>query len=62
MKKYLVVAFENADDSYIVEDLNGLIKEMYEHELNYEPFSAVHKKFFSYHKVFEIEGTIKELN
>ena len=62
MKKYLVVCFDDANDSYIVEDLNGLINEMYEPELERESFESVSEKFYSYHKVFEIEGTIIEIN
>ena len=62
MKKYLVVCFDDANDSYIVEDLNSLINEMYEPELERESYESVSKKFYSYHKVFEIEGEIKELN
>jgi len=62
MKKYLVVCFDDANDSYIVEDLNVLIKEMYEDDLNYIPIEDISRKFFSFHKVFEIEGEIKELN
>ena len=63
MKKYLVVCFDDANDSYIVEDLNSFINEMYEVELlNDETFESVSEKFYSYHKVFEIKGEIKELN
>ena len=64
MKKYLVISFDDVNDSYIVEDLNVLIKEIYEFELvqDKELFESVSKKFFSYHKVFEIIGEIKELN
>jgi hypothetical protein len=62
MKKYLVVCFDDVNDSYIVEDLNGLINEMYESELERESFESVSEKFYSFHKVFEIEGEIKELN
>ena len=66
MKKYLVICFDDVNDSYIVEDLNllkSLIEEMYEVELmNNESFESVSNKFYSYHKVYEIDGTIKELN
>ena len=63
MKKYLVIYFNDVNDSYIVEDLLLLINEMYEVELlNGEDFDSVDKKFYSYHKVFEINGEIKELN
>ena len=63
MKNYLVIAFEDANDSYYVNDLTSLINEMYEVELmNGESFESVSDKFYSYHKVYEIDGTIKELN
>ena len=63
MKKYLVIAFEDANDSYYVEDLLSLINEMYEVELmNGKTFDEVSNMFYSYHKVYEIDGTIKELN
>ncbi len=62
MKKYLVISFDDVNDSYIVEDLNVLIKEIYEDDLNYISIEDISRKFFSYHKVFEIKGEIKELN
>ena len=63
MKQYLVIAFNDANDSYIVEDLLSLINEMYEVELmNGKTFDEVSNMFYSYHKVYEIDGTIKELN
>ena len=33
MKNYLVVGVEDSNDNYLVNDLEGLIKEMYECEL-----------------------------
>ena len=36
---------------------------MYEVEvMNGESFESVSNKFYSFHKVYEIDGTIKELN
>jgi len=62
MKKYLVVAFDDGSDCYIVDNLKELIEEMYEPELERESYESVSNKFFRFHKVFEVEGTIKELN
>ena len=60
MKKYLVI--DGGDgDYFIVDDLLLTIKELYEYELNDEgeSFESVSKKFYSFYKVFEIEGEIK---
>lgn len=63
MKKYLAICFNDATDSYVVNDLKKLIEEMYENEMLYgESFEEVSNKFYSYHKVFEINGEIKEIN
>ena len=64
MKKYLVVSSENGNDFYIVNDLKELIEEMYEFELvqNGETFESVSEKLYRFYQVFEIDGTIKELN
>ena len=56
MKKYLVFADATADEIFIVDDLDELINQMYEGDDDGE------NKFYRYYKVFEIEGTIKELN
>jgi hypothetical protein len=56
MKKYLVIADATADEIFIVDDLDELINQMYEGDDDGE------NKFYRYYKVFEIEGTIKELN
>lgn len=63
MKKYLVVCFDDANDSYVVNDLDSLINEMYVCELNEgESIDEVNNKFYAHHKVFEINGEIIELN
>lgn len=56
MKKYLVIADATADDIFIVDDLDDLINQMYEGDDDGK------NKLYRYYKVFEIEGTIKELN
>lgn len=62
MKKYLVIELDDVSYNYIVSDLDSLIKEMYECELDRESFEEVSNKFYSSHKVFEINGEIKALN
>ena len=56
MKKYLVIADATADEIFIVDDLDDLINQMYEGDDDGK------NKLYRYYKVFEIEGTIKELN
>jgi len=56
MKKYLVIADATADEIFIVDDLDDLINQMYEGDNDGK------NKLYRYYKVFEIEGTIKELN
>ena len=55
MKKYLVIADATAI-FFIVDDLDDLINQMYEGDDDGK------NKLYRYYKVFEIEGTIKELN
>jgi hypothetical protein len=62
MKQFIIIDLNDPHYSYIVNDLEELIKEMYEPELERELFEDVSKKFYSSHKVFEINGEIKELN
>jgi hypothetical protein len=61
MIKYLVIdIYDNFN--YIVDDLDSLIKEMYEVELlNGKSKDEVKEYFNSSHKIFEIKGEIKEL-
>ena len=62
-KQFIVVAIDNAEDCYVVDNLKTLISDMYEAELlNGITFNSVTHMFFSYHKVFEINGEVKELN
>jgi hypothetical protein len=62
MKKYLVVNIEDANDFYIVDDLNALIVEMYECELENNTFSVVEEWFKETHKVFVSNSVIEEVN
>ena len=64
MKKYLVIDFDDANNPYIVDNLKELIEDIYEFELvqDEESFESVSNKFYLHHKVYEVEGTIKELN
>lgn len=58
MTQYLVIAFDDAEDSYIVSDLDDLISQMYDGDEEGE------MKFYRFHKVYKIEGNFKidELN
>jgi len=60
MKKYLVVNIEDANDFYVVDDLNALIVEMYECELENNTFSVVEEWFKETHKVFVSNSVIEE--
>jgi hypothetical protein len=62
MKNYLVVGIEGSNDNYLVNDLEGLIKEMYECELFDNEFEVVKGWFFDNYKVFVSESDIVELN
>ena len=61
MKTYLVVDIERADEFYTVNDLNVLIKEMYECELVDNSFDVVKGWFFENYKVFVTESDIEEV-
>jgi len=60
-KQFLVIDLFYTPNYYLVDDLNSLITEMYECELERETLEQVTEWFNSNHKVFEIEGSIKEL-
>ena len=60
MKNYLVVNINDANDFYLVSDLNQLIKEMYECELFEKDFEEVKGMFFECVKVFTSESEIIE--
>lgn len=61
--KYLVIEMDDIEMNYVVDDLDELIKEVYEVELlNGESEDNVKKYFNNNFKVFEIKGEIKELN
>jgi hypothetical protein len=60
MKNYLVVNIDDANDFYLVNDLNELIKEMYECELFEKEFEEVERMFFECFKVFNSESEIIE--
>jgi hypothetical protein len=60
MKNYLVVNVDDANDFYLVNDLNELIKEMYECELFEKEFEEVKGMFFECFKVFVSESEIIE--
>ena len=60
MKNYLVVNINDANDLYLVSDLNQLIKEMYECELFEKDFEEVKGMFFECVKVFTSESEIIE--
>jgi hypothetical protein len=60
MKNYLVVNINDANDFFLVSDLNQLIKEMYECELFEKEFEEVERMFFECFKVFTSESEIIE--
>ena len=60
MKNYLVVNINDANDFFLVNDLNELIKEMYECELFEKEFEEVERMFFECFKVFTSESEIIE--
>ena len=60
MKNYLVVSVDDVNDFYLVNDLNQLIKEMYECELFEKEFEEVERMFFECFKVFNSESEIIE--
>jgi hypothetical protein len=60
MKNYLVVNVDDVNDFYLVNDLNELIKEMYECELFEKEFDEVERMFFECFKVFTSESEIIE--
>ena len=60
-KQFLVIDLFDTPNYYLVDDLNSLITEMYECELEKETLEQVTEWFNSNHKVFEIEGLIKEI-
>jgi hypothetical protein len=61
-KQFLVIDLNDTSFSYIVDDLNSLITEMYECELERETLETVTGWFNENHKVVEIEGSINEIN
>jgi uncharacterized protein YxjI len=62
-KQFLVIDVFDTPNYYIVDDLDSLINEMYEVDLlNGESFETVSKWFNNNHRVFEVNGEIKEMN
>ncbi len=61
-KQFLVIDLIDTPNYYTVENLESLISEMYECELETNSLEQVTEWFYNNHKVFEIEGTIKEIN
>jgi hypothetical protein len=61
-KQFLVIDLNDTSFNYIVDDLNSLITEMYESELETETLETVTEWFNNNYKVFEIEGSINEIN
>ena len=60
MKNYLVVNIDDANDFFLVSNLNQLIKEMYECELFEKEFEEIERMFFECFKVFNSESEIIE--
>ena len=61
-KQFLVIDLIDTPNYYTVENLESLISEMYEPELETNSLETVTGWFNKNHKVFEIEGTIIEIN
>jgi len=58
-KQYLVIDLNDPTFTYIVDNINSLIEEIYECELmNGESIDEVNSKFYKCYLVYEIEGTI----
>ena len=62
MIQFLVIDLNEPSSNYIVNDLESLIREMYECELERETLETVTKWFNDNHKVFKVEGTVEEIN
>ena len=59
--KYLAININDGDDFYLVDDLDGLIKEMYSQELVDNDFETVEGWFYNNYKVFVSGCDITEL-
>jgi len=57
-KQYLVIDLNDNSFTYIVDNINSLIEEIYECELEYYTKERVNKMFYDNYLVYEIEGTI----
>lgn len=59
---FLVIDSNDSTTNYIVNDVNNLIKEMYECELETNSLEQVTEWFNNTHKVFKVTGEIEEIN
>ena len=57
-KQYLVIDLNDNSFTYIVDNLEQLIEEIYECELEEYTKERVNKMFYDNYLVYEIEGTI----
>ena len=57
---YLVVNIEDANEFYLVNDVNELINEMYSQELYDNDFETVKGQFLEVYKVFISNSDIEE--
>lgn len=57
-KQYLVIDLNDNSFTYIVDNINSLIEEIYECELEEYTKERVNKMFYDNYLVYEIEGTI----
>ena len=61
-KQFLVIDLEDPTYSYVIDNLSTFISDTYEAEIdNGETLEAVTAYFLGNYRVFEIEGTIKEI-
>jgi hypothetical protein len=62
MKNFIAINVDDGRDYFVTDNLNELIKDIYESELNWgEPFETVKGYFFNNYIVFESESEISEV-
>ena len=63
MKNFIVANVNDSRDYFVTDNLNELIKEIYESELGWgESFETVKEYFFSAYVVFESKSEISEID
>ncbi len=63
MKNFIAINVDDGRDYFVTDNLNELIKDIYESELNWgEPFETVKGYFFNNYIVFESGSEISEID